>query len=131
MPDKNKAIFAGGAAVVAQIHPVYIALFALIVIDILTGLAKAFISSSVSSDASRKGMTKKAVLLLIVATCEVGQRLLAINLPVDLGQTVAMMYCMTEFISILENAKACGVPIPDMLMNRFQSAQGDKNARNS
>lgn len=129
MDTKNKTIIAGGAALVAQIHPVYMALFALIVIDILSGLAKGFIERSISSDASRRGMTKKAVMLLIVATAEVGQRLLAINFPVDLGVTLGTFYCVTEITSIMENAKACGVPIPDTFMNRFKSAQGGDNAR--
>lgn len=131
METKDKALIAGGAALLAQIHPVYIALFVLIVLDVMTGIAKAFINSVVSSDASRKGMMRKAVMLMVVAAFEVGQRLLEIKFPVDMGHMVASGFCMTEFISILENAKACGVPVPDMLMNRFKSAGGDNNARSN
>ncbi len=112
-----------------HIHPVLQALVVLIVLDVLTGWMKAFVQHTISSSLSRQGIAKKATTLIIVSVAWVAENRLEMSFPIDLDITLAGFYCVTEVISILENAKAIGVPLPDVLMNRFEQFKKDQDAR--
>jgi len=118
MPTWFKGFIVSIAALVSNFHPVVWGLFILIGLDILSGLVKAFVTKTVSSDASLRGMAKKSLILILVGLAGVIQKFLVTGiLPVDLVIGTAGFFCVTEIISILENASACGISVPPILTN--------------
>ena len=88
-------------------------LIALQVADFITGFLLAWSTGAVSSDVSRKGFVKKAIALLLVIALKVAETVQP--MPVELSAYVAGWFCLTELISICENAGKSGLPIPAKL----------------
>lgn len=90
-----------------------VALFVVIVLDYITGLVKAGILHELSSEIGFKGILKKMLILLVVAMAHV------IDECVGSGETwrniAIVFYICNEGLSILENAVACGLPVPERL----------------
>lgn len=103
------------------LSPLVIALVVLQALDILSGLLAAWGDGSVSSDASRKGMTKKAQMWVLVGAvhtvCQVGL------VPFDAGPHVAGLFCLVEVISIIENADRSGVKLPGFIATALANAR--------
>jgi len=119
-----KGVMGGAVAMILNLSPVVQALLLLVAMDLISGWAKAFITKTINSDASLRGMTKKGLMLLMVAAAWVAEHKL--GAPLDLDLAVAGFYCVTEGISIIENAKACGLGIPPILVERFNKIQEEK-----
>lgn len=92
--------------------PVISTLIVLMIVDILSGAAAAMIGGRLSSKAGWPGMLKKAATLLIVGVAAVLERLQS---DIPLSKLTAAFFIVNEGISILENARKCGVPIPEFL----------------
>ncbi|MCA2970565.1 MAG: phage holin family protein [Acidobacteriaceae bacterium] len=88
-------------------------LIALQVADFITGFLLAWSTGAVSSDVSRKGFVKKAIALLLVIALKVAETVQP--MPLELSAYVAGWFCLTELISICENAGKAGLPIPAKL----------------
>lgn len=88
-------------------------LIALQIADFATGFLLAWSHGAVSSDVSRKGFTKKAIALLLVIALKVAETVQP--MPLELSAYVAGWFCLTELISICENAGKAGLPIPAKL----------------
>lgn len=86
---------------------------ALAVLDFASGFLVAWSTGTVSSDASMKGMVKKAVAILLIVALYVFQHVQPIG--IDFAAMVAGLFCVTEVISIVENAARAGLPIPKPL----------------
>lgn len=119
---------AGLASIVAIIagvwggfHPLIQCLITLIVIDIFSGLILAKSSGEISSDASFKGMGKKAMMLLLVGAAHTYNATQPLGF--DAGVAVAAFFCTTELISIIENAGRIGLPIPRVLIDALEKLQ--------
>lgn len=93
--------------------------------DLATGIAAALLSKSVSSDVGRKGVTRKAIILIAVAFAEIAGRALLLvihtpwGVPMSLGGAVAGYYLVHELISITENMSRAGVPVPPFVRARL------------
>lgn len=102
------------------------------VIDYATGFVLAAVfkksakteSGALSSNAMAKGIIKKGVMLLIV--------LIASRLDILLGSTFikdgcTIAFCLSELISIIENAGMMGVPIPKVITDAIDvlTREGD------
>ena len=121
MADKVFAWIRGFASMFAgvltylygNLNGLLVALFVVIVLDYATGLAKGMIQHKLSSEIGFKGILKKVLILLVVAMAHV------IDNCVGSGETwrniAVVFYISNEGISILENAIACGLPVPDKL----------------
>lgn len=98
-----------------------VALFVAIVLDYVTGLVKAGILHELSSEIGFKGILKKMLILMVVALAHV------IDNCVGSGETwrniAIVFYICNEGISILENAVACGLPVPDKLKDVLESIE--------
>ncbi len=93
-------------------QPVMSGLLLLMGIDVGVGLMLAIAKKTLNSTISWRGMSRKAIMLLIVGACGVLQP----SLPtIPLLNVVAFFYTLTEAISILEGAAAAGVPLPQGL----------------
>ena len=92
------------------LDPLIRTLIVLIGLDLISGLIYAWTSGKISSDASMRGMAKKALMLILVGAAHVYNG--AQSLGFDAASLVAGFFCTTEFISIVENCGRVGIPIP-------------------
>lgn len=88
------------------------ALVFLIVLDYVTGILKAVYTKTLSSEVGFKGLIKKIVIFIVVATAVVVQGVVENALPIR--EIIISFYICNEGISLLENASEF-VPIPDKL----------------
>lgn len=87
-------------------------LIVLSIADIISGIAAAFITKTVSSDMSLRGMTKKILMWLAIAVCaSVGK----LSPEIPIMNLAASFYCVTEGLSFAENLGRAGVPVPPIL----------------
>jgi len=90
-------------------------LLVLMVIDYATGIMRGFVEKSLSSSTGLRGLVKKTATILLVVTAHFLVK--ALNLPFDVGTTLASAFIMNEVISIVENSADIGVPIPPALLD--------------
>ncbi len=88
------------------------ALVALVILDYITGVLKAFVNKSVSSEVGFKGLIRKIIIFVVVATAYIIQ--LVIGDAIPLREIVIIFFICNEGISLLENASEF-VPIPERL----------------
>lgn len=88
------------------------ALLILMILDYVTGLIKAFYNKELSSEIGFKGLIKKVLILIVVAVSVVSQNMLGIT---AIREIVIMFFASNEALSILENAGAMGLPLPQKL----------------
>jgi toxin secretion/phage lysis holin len=94
----------------AAANPFLVTLLYAMSFDILLGVCRAFADKALNSDICGKGMRKKASMLILVLAIQAIERVTGNN-PVDVWLTSA--FIAAETLSILENAKLLGAPIPD------------------
>lgn len=99
--------------VIASMPVIFWGLLGLQFVDFATGSLYAWSHGTVSSDVSRKGFTKKAIALLLVLALRIAETVQP--MPIELSAYVAGWFCLTELISITENAGKAGLPIPAKL----------------
>ena len=88
------------------------ALVALVILDYITGVLKAIVTKTLSSSVGFKGLIKKVVIFIVVATAVVIQSVVGDAVP--LREIVIVFFLCNEGISLLENASEF-VPIPEKL----------------
>lgn len=116
---KCVAVFGLLAGFFWGLDPLIRTLVVLIVLDILTGLAVGYIRQEIHSDASRKGMVKKALILVLVGAAHTFNATQPLGF--DAASGVAGFFALTELISIIENCANVGVPIPPALTRALSS----------
>ena len=134
MSDKVFAWFRGvvsmGAGILSYLYGSFdgllTALCVAVVLDYVTGLIKAGITHTLSSEIGFKGILKKILIMLIVALAHVIDNCVGSG---DTWRNIAIVfYICNEGISILENAVACGLPVPDKLKEILQNMEhGNSN----
>ena len=87
--------------------------------DILAGALHAWTQQQLSSRELRKGLSRKAIVLLIVMVCNA----LDGALLHGVGAAVAGWYVAYELLSLLEHAARMGAPIPPVLTERLQEVK--------
>jgi len=90
------------------------ALVALVVLDYITGVLKAIVTKTLSSTVGFKGLIRKIVIFIVVATAVIVQSVVGDAIP--LREIVIIFFICNEGISLLENASEF-VPIPEGLKN--------------
>ena len=91
-----------------------IALVIFVVLDYITGIAKAAICRELSSKAGFHGLLKKVAIFVLVAIGTVMDSVIpAANHAIR--SAVIMFYIANEGLSILENAGEIGLPMPEAL----------------
>lgn len=88
--------------------------------DILTGLIQAGINNCYNSSVMRKGLYRKLGELTCVILAYVVS--VAISLPVNITAFVSVYIVIMEFISVLENLSAAGVPFPVWILRKLKKA---------
>lgn len=107
-------------------NPFVVALLCLMLLDILTGLIAAFVTKRLCSTASFRGMLGKVQVLAMVATAML-MELVVPNVP--WGTFVSLFFCVTEAISITENAANSGVPIPRQWADALRKAKQEEEVK--
>lgn len=89
-------------------------------IDVLTGLIYAFISETFKSTRMRSGLAKKAGEMLIIV---MGMMFcFGMGIPEYVLSAVSLYIIFMEFMSVMENMKKLGVPIPAALYRVLDTA---------
>lgn len=89
--------------------------------DYVTGIVAAYVNKELCSEKGAKGLAKKVAVLLLVWVSHYATR--AINVDYDLGAWVATAYSINELISIIENCRRAGVPVPQRLVDALMKAK--------
>jgi toxin secretion/phage lysis holin len=91
-------------------------LLTLIIIDYLTGVAKAIITKTVSSKIGFIGLFKKVLILVVIGVAVTISKVIGDTVPIR--EIVIMFYIANEGISFLENASEF-IPLPKRLKEVF------------
>lgn len=87
-------------------------LAAFAVIDLVTGLIRAGIQKELSTKESWPGILRKLLMFIMVG---VGHYLDMLMGTDTVRRLVILFYCAHEGLSIVENAVAAGLPVPDIV----------------
>lgn len=99
-----------------------IVLIAFMVLDYATGLIKAYVNKTVSSDVGLRGIARKSLIFIVIIVAVMLDRLL--NAGTWLFRTlICYFYIANEGISLLENCAQLGLPIPDKLREALVQLQ--------
>ena len=137
MADITKCIFSTVAGAIVNLLGGWDAwltsLVILMLIDIVVGLAKSIMqrsdkskSGGLNSASMFRGGIKKMLILLLVA---LGALLDQVISPEEMyiRSAVAGYYIANESLSILENAAACGIPLPKILYSALDILKMDND----
>ena len=89
-------------------------------LDYITGLCAAIHMHKVSSQIGHKGITRKIVIFILVATSSMIDRYLLESTGV-LYSVCIVFYITNECISVIENSVKMGIPIPEQLKKALNS----------
>jgi toxin secretion/phage lysis holin len=123
--------WAGGvlAGLWGKLHPLMQSLLVLMALDIASGLVAGYVTRSISSDVSWRGMAKKSLVLLLVAACGVLERVWKLEVPLASG--VVGFYIVHELISIVENTARAGLPMPKTLASALRKLRAETEEGNN
>lgn len=114
----------GGADVALKV------LITLMTLDFITGFSRAYVTDTISSQRMREGFTTKAMIFVVI--------IVANMVDVLAGQPivrtfVCVFYAGVEGLSIIENASALGLPIPENLKSVLMQLKenGRKTPKNN
>jgi toxin secretion/phage lysis holin len=102
-------------------------LFCMMILDWVAGLIGAMYNKKLSSQIGYKGILRKIMMLVVVATAVVVRSVIETDIPVR--EIVIVFYLANEGISILENASQF-LPIPakvkELLLQLRSQGEGEK-----
>jgi toxin secretion/phage lysis holin len=96
------------------------ALIAFVVVDYITGVLRAIVEKQLSSRIGAKGIAKKVAIFLVVGVGHLADAYLFGGEGAALRTAVVFFYIANEGVSLLENATAIGLPVPDKLKDVLQ-----------
>lgn len=102
----------------ALVSDVYIHMaVGIIVLDIITGYAKAFVQHKLNSSIGLAGLCKHIVMILIIIAAYPYLMLLGFK---GIAYSIILFYVATYGISLIENLDGMGVPVPKWLVKRLE-----------
>lgn len=104
-------------------------LLILMFIDVLTGLMKAWHQGNLWSRKGMFGFIRKILILLVIVAASIMDEIFQMG-GVIAGATL-LFFCISEIISIVENAEAMGVPVPEVLKNKLAVIREKENHNRS
>lgn len=102
------------------------AIVILVVLDYVTGLLKAIYNKSLSSEIGFKGLIRKIIIFIVIATAYVIQGIVGDAIP--LREITILFFIANESLSLLENAGEF-VPIPDKLKDTLIQLRDNKEVK--
>lgn len=128
----GKAVFAliGGWVgwFLGGIDGIMYALLAFILIDYITGVMAAAMKHELSSEVGAKGIAKKVGELILVGVGNVLDKQI-LQHGAAMRTLVIFFYVANEGLSILENLRKMGVPIPKPISDFLKKMKDDNNGK--
>ena len=103
------------------------ALVALVILDYITGVLKGIYRKKLSSDIGFRGLIKKIIIFIVVATANIVSGILSDSIP--LRDVVIIFFISNEGISLLENA-AEFIPVPQKLKDVLVQLRDNSDKEN-
>ena len=119
-------VFATVTAVFGEISQLHRLLFAVMLLDYVSGVSAAIVNKSVSSKKAHIGVIKKVSIVALVAFSH------QVDIYLDtyvVCTGVIAFFIANEFMSVIENYRNIGLPIPDKLVKVMDvfAKTSDKN----
>ena len=120
--------------------PIIWVLVAVMTLDYVTGLLCGFLGKSpktetggLSSKTAFEGLLKKVLILIVVGLAALVDHAVAVSAGIEMAAVTgacSLWFVASEGLSIIENAAAMGVPIPQILLKALEIVrkQGDGEA---
>lgn len=133
MVEKEKLFMAGVCGTLSALAENYGVILLLccifILIDLVTGLAKAKIHGKVKSSVGYRGFWRKAALITalvfgICLDCLIWY-ITGSNISPPIGRILGLYIAINESISICENLNACGVKLPKFVIMALDNINDD------
>lgn len=102
------------------------ALISVIILDILSGKAKAMKHKVIDSTIGLNGILKHSVVLLMLIILGVFSRIAGFE---QISLTIALFYILEYITSIMENLDALGVPLPEQVKIYFNRMRQQYDAK--
>jgi toxin secretion/phage lysis holin len=106
--------------------PAMTAMAIIVSLDLLSGLVRAFVQKRLSSSISWPGVAKKILILIIVALSSQIDNLAGSNHVIR--DAAVIFFGVGEGLSVIENAAAAGLPVPDFLREALAQLNEKKAA---
>jgi len=100
------------------------ALIAFVAVDYITGVLRAIVEKQLSSRIGAHGIAKKVAIFLVVGIGHLIDFYLLGSDGAPLRTAVIFFYIANEGVSLLENATAIGLPVPDKLKDVLAQLHG-------
>lgn len=100
------------------------------IIDYITGIIEACTTNTLSSKIGFAGIFKKFIMFLLVGVANIIDIEVLKNSGNVLRTALIFFYISNEGISILENAAALNLPVPEFLKNVLDNIGKDKDKEN-
>ena len=101
------------------------ALLAFIILDYITGVLSALIAHNLSSKIGFKGLVKKVLILFLVSISNILD-VQILHTGGTIRNAVICFFLANEGISLLENSKKMGLPIPNKLVDILENLKDEK-----
>lgn len=115
-----------------EVSGVFWALVAFMALDYISGVLVAISGKKLSSKVGFKGIAKKLLILVFVSVGHITDTYVHGGVPVAMT-AVTLFYIANEGISIVENASALGLPVPQKIKNvleQIKSKSGEDDSEN-
>ncbi len=99
-------------------------LIAFVTVDYVTGVLRAIVEKKLSSRIGAQGIAKKVALFLVVGIGHLIDAYLLGGAGAPLRTAVVFFYIANEGVSLLENASAIGLPVPEKLKEMLAQLHG-------
>ncbi len=100
------------------------ALITFVVVDYITGVLRAIVEKKLSSRIGAHGIAKKVAIFLVVGIGHLIDTYLISGTGAPLRTAVIFFYIANEGVSLLENATAIGLPVPEKLKEVLAQLHG-------
>lgn len=122
----STALGAVGGFLFGQITGLFWAVIAMMAIDYVTGVILAVVNKRLSSKVGFRGIAKKLCIIMLMAVAHVIDAEV-IGTGAGLMTAVQLFFLANEGISILENAAALGLPIPNKLRGVLEQLKSEND----
>ena len=122
----STALGAVGGFLFGQITGLFWAVIAMMAIDYITGVILAVVNRRLSSKVGFRGIAKKLCIIMLMAVAHVIDAAV-IGTGAVLMTAVQLFFLANEGISILENAAALGLPIPNKLRGVLEQLKSEND----
>ena len=109
------------------VKDVYIHVFTLVVVlDILTGVAKAFVSKTLNSTINRRGLIEHIIVCVMCITVYPYLLYLGFN---EIATAFLLFFTLSYCLSLIENLSALGVPFPTGIKKRLEKLRDELDGK--